>query len=519
MNAGPKKFWRFFIKRWIISLIALAVIGLAAARFYYEFITATKYYEETIRYNAAAAELRSLEDTGGLSDDTSLENIAGYILCRTGDSHMLNQWGVETALILRDNKGKIIATSEETAFATYYDKEAGITPLYVCEDSSVLDLARKYYDKADFTLLELEDIYVKDGKFLPGRISVRLLEHGDTKSVEAIDLTPSDVEGYTHYTDGIDCYILGTRPESGLMDELTEAIGQHFYGLDTTYLPNGAIRYTQYDTPEINGEPYFLYGLRMHDFYAVYGTNYTIFYIVLFALSIVIALLTAAFSYFRYRMRFNNEQYRRTMTDTMAHDLKSPLTALSGYAENLKENLNTDKREHYAAAILDNVRYMNGIIEDVLELSKLESKSMVMRREELDPVSLARELYGRYELQTAEKGITADFGGGCTISADRQLMTRAIENLLSNAVRYTENGGRLTVTADRGSFTMSNDTSEEHSVSAKRLAEPFVKGDSARSDKQGSGLGLSIAKNILDMHGYKMSISSENGSFNVKITF
>lgn len=540
MKTNPKKLWQFFLKRWIILLVIFVITALVGTRIYYEFITTTRAYEDNIRFKGTVSYLESLSKTvmSEPYDDALFDNRIKDILCSSSNNRIYSQWGVENALVLIDKNGEIKYTSEEQAFVSHYDNEKGISTIYICANDSMLELTNKYYQdaglipvdiddkhyqEADLLLVDIEDVYVKDNKFLPGRISVlKLAGEWCSDDTEIIDLTPADTEGYTHITDGLNCDIYGTSPESSLYKELIEAVSpQNIENFDmhTAYLPNGIIRYASAATVDINGSVYTLYELRTHDFYSVYGKNFFIIYVILFVLSIGIALLTAAFSYSKYRTKYNNEKYRRTMTDTMAHDLKSPLTAISGYAENLMENLNTDKREHYALAILGNVQYMNDIITNVLELSRLENKTSPMTREELDLPALAAELFKKYELRAEEKNISIKISGSCIISADKQMMIKALDNLLSNAVKYTRPDGNIIVTANSKSFTITNDSAENISVSPEQLTEPFVKGDISRSSKQGSGLGLSIVKIILDMHGYSMGISTDYESFSVRVTF
>lgn len=529
MKTKPKAFWRFFLKRWIILAVVFTIIALLSDRIYYNFITVTRDYECTLDFQQTADNIQSLfhnADPDDL-DDVLFANKVKISLAVLGDHVSHEPFGIETALVLADGQGNIKYTSEETAFASCYDYASHNMIYYTCEDNSLVDFAHEHYDPDSCLIINVGDIYVKGGTFLAGD-TVALYDNDIEKpAAPKQNFAPADTEGYTHLIDdrerfGITCDVMGTRSDSELMKLLISYVSEvnnaDFHSLGA-FLPNGVIRTASSEGIEVNGKYYTLYELRTQDFYAVYGTNFIIFYVVLFGLSVIIALICAAVPYIKYRTRYNNEQYRRTMTDTMAHDLKSPLTAISGYAENLMEGINTDKREHYAAAILDNVHYMNDIITNVLELSKLEGKSAAIKKEKLDISELTTELYKKYELQSAEKNITTEIKGHCIITADKQMMAKALDNLLSNAVKYTKANGRISVNAGDSQFTVSNDSAETLKIPVTQLTEPFIKGDSSRSNKLGSGLGLSIVKNILDLHGYSMRISAEKGIFTVKIIF
>lgn len=209
------------------------------------------------------------------------------------------------------------------------------------------------------------------------------------------------------------------------------------------------------------------------------------------------------------------EDYRRTMTNSMAHDLKSPLMAISGYAENLKGNPDTDKRDHYAESILDNVDYMNGIISNILELSRLETGRIRLKKEELDVRHMIERILTEYDNRIAEKELTVYIDGELTVSGDRQLFTQAFDNLLGNACKYSQNGGNISIVLKKNKITITNPSGEDVGDRVTELWKPFVKGDNSRSNKKGSGIGLTIAKHIFEQHGYRMSLSYEDRCFMV----
>ena len=103
---------------------------------------------------------------------------------------------------------------------------------------------------------------------------------------------------------------------------------------------------------------------------------------------VCITVFATAVIYLTRKTRYDRQEYRRNMTNAMAHDLKTPLMAMSGYAENLPANVHTDKRQQYAEAISENVRRMNGMIEQMLEIDRLETGKR-RKGEKLESVDMA----------------------------------------------------------------------------------------------------------------------------------
>ena len=227
-----------------------------------------------------------------------------------------------------------------------------------------------------------------------------------------------------------------------------------------------------------------------------------IYYLPLLIISSIIVTLIHR----RKVVKYEKESFRRTLTDSMSHDLKSPLTALRGYAESLKENLNTEKKEEYADAILDSSEYMDRLISGNMELLKLEDMGAIRNKEDVDLVKVAEELFEKYKPALNEKGITLIITGNFQRKANKELITSALENLVSNTVKYTSENGSITLLGTKNSLTLSNSAISIPDRKPEELWESFVKGDDSRSGENGSGLGLAIAKRIFDKHKIKSKI-------------
>ena len=213
------------------------------------------------------------------------------------------------------------------------------------------------------------------------------------------------------------------------------------------------------------------------------------------------------------------DDYRRSIINSLSHDLKTPLTIISGSAESLKENVNPEKREFYENAIIENVKYTESIINDALELSKTEKGVLKPVFEKCEISEIIRDLCKKYEYTSSEKGISINVSGTAVLKCDRRLFSQMLENIISNAVKYSDQGGTVDISASLNSITVSNTFSGRIDTDIKKLTEPFVRGTKERSGRNGSGIGLAIAKNIADIHRYKICVDVKDKRFLVKIDF
>lgn len=223
------------------------------------------------------------------------------------------------------------------------------------------------------------------------------------------------------------------------------------------------------------------------------------------------------------------EYYRRRnlMLSDIAHDLRTPITTISGYAQALRDNVVQDdkKRQEYLQAIENKSKRMSDLINLLFEYVKLDSEGFSLDREEVDLSELLRENAALIYQDMEEAGMDFEVDipeEKYMINADKMQMSRVITNLMVNAIRHnkpetkillsmTERMGIVTVrVADTGS-PIPEDIRET-------LFEPFSKGDKSRSDGKGSGLGLSIAKKVIDMHGYDLSLEDGPAGYTKSFT-
>jgi signal transduction histidine kinase len=213
------------------------------------------------------------------------------------------------------------------------------------------------------------------------------------------------------------------------------------------------------------------------------------------------------------------EDYQRALTNNLAHDLKTPLAVIGGYTENvlqMRQDCGEETELEYLRAIMKNVAYTDEIIRKTLLLSETEQVSKP-NKTTFDAAALVQNLTEKYSAALKERGITLNVSGSASLTADEDLFTAAAENLISNAVKYTPDGGSIRITLSRKQLAVVNDAAED--IDTKNLTMPFVKGDKARSDKRSSGLGLSIAAAAAERSGFSLKLDCSGKQFTAVLRF
>jgi two-component system, OmpR family, phosphate regulon sensor histidine kinase PhoR len=214
------------------------------------------------------------------------------------------------------------------------------------------------------------------------------------------------------------------------------------------------------------------------------------------------------------------ESMRRDFVANVSHELKTPLTSISGYAETLlSDNLEAEVSRRFVATIAGNAKRMQRLVDDLLDLARLEAGRW---QPEAEPINVAAICRGTWdglgdENRRAAIDYRIEIGAGADeLVADPDAVRQILTNLLENSFRYTPAGGRITcrsVVLDSGIALSVADTGSgivpDH---LPRIFERFYRSDPARSREQGgTGLGLAIVKHLVEAHGGRVSAQSELG--------
>lgn len=233
---------------------------------------------------------------------------------------------------------------------------------------------------------------------------------------------------------------------------------------------------------------------------------------VLFVFFSVIAAILCIMIWRTVKAQIIQEQKRLDLTNALAHDIKTPLFVIDGYAYSLKENIDEDERDLYLDKIIEQTGEINGLVHRMLSYSKLDSYNMTLNKEDFDLFALTKSVTENY----ANMNIALKHSGNNTVNADKELVKTAVQNIIDNAVKYTLPGGEITVDVNGKRLTVSNPAEPISKTELKQLYQPYVRKDKSRS-KKGNGLGLSIVKSIADSHGAKTEIEMKNGLFIIRL--
>ena len=213
-----------------------------------------------------------------------------------------------------------------------------------------------------------------------------------------------------------------------------------------------------------------------------------------------IARLETALSYAK-----EAEDNRRQMVSAIAHELKTPLAVVHSYAEGLQEKIAEEKREQYLQTILTETERMDGMVMEMLDLSRLEAGKVKLARDRFDLGEMVKDTFEKLRPMAEEKklNIQLQLKENCMVNADEGRIAQAVMNLASNAVRYTPVGGNITVTLGlvwrQTVLTVANDCENFTEEELEKVWESFYRRDKSR-DRKGTGLGLAITRQIVQLH-------------------
>jgi signal transduction histidine kinase len=206
------------------------------------------------------------------------------------------------------------------------------------------------------------------------------------------------------------------------------------------------------------------------------------------------------------------EQLRRNLVADVAHELRTPLTGLQGAVEAMQDGVFPVDAENLGA-LHEEIMLLNRLVDDLRTLANAEAGQLTLQQHHFDVAELCRRQAGllHYAAQARSIHLEVAAAGPLLVCADEQRIGQVLHNLLDNALRYTQEGGCVTVAAGRdGSCVVVTVTDDGAGIAAEDLAhifDRFYRGDRTRV-RSGSGLGLAIARQLVLAHGGDVWVQS-----------
>jgi len=219
------------------------------------------------------------------------------------------------------------------------------------------------------------------------------------------------------------------------------------------------------------------------------------------------------------------ERMKTELITNVSHDIKTPLTSIINYVDLLGKSHNREDEQQYLEVLSRQSLQLKKLIEDLIELSKASSGNMTANITTLDVTESVNQALGEFSDKLARVKLTPVFKEPeqpMMIAADGRLTWRVLSNLLGNAVKYATPGTRVFVELekkeDKVLLSIKNVSREELRFSAEELLERFVRGDASRN-REGSGLGLNIAKSLMEVQHGSLRLTLDGDLFKVTLTF
>jgi len=223
--------------------------------------------------------------------------------------------------------------------------------------------------------------------------------------------------------------------------------------------------------------------------------------------------------------KIKSERFKTELITNVSHDIKTPLTSIINYTDLLsKEPLDGTARD-YTDVIIRHAARLKKLIEDLIEASKASTGNIAVTMEQLDICQIIRQSIGEYEERIKSRGLQLmltipEFP--VYVMADGRLLWRVLDNLYSNVCKYALEGTRVYILiwsdGQTASISIKNVSRDMLAVAGDELTERFVQGDKSRAS-EGSGLGLNIAKSLVELQQGRFSITCDGDLFRCDIFF
>lgn len=223
--------------------------------------------------------------------------------------------------------------------------------------------------------------------------------------------------------------------------------------------------------------------------------------------------------------QLKSERMKTELITNVSHDIKTPLTSIINYVDLLQKPHGQQEQEQYLEVLSRQSLRLKKLIDDLMEMSKASTGNMTVEFQALDAAEFVNQALGEFSEKLERAQLIPVFRHGeedIRILADGRLVWRVLSNILSNAVKYAMPGTRLYIDLSRAEgraiISLKNISRDELNLNAEELLERFVRGDGSRNT-EGSGLGLNIAKSLMELQKGQLQLLVDGDLFKVTLIF
>ena len=221
--------------------------------------------------------------------------------------------------------------------------------------------------------------------------------------------------------------------------------------------------------------------------------------------------------------KMKSERMKSELITNVSHDIKTPLTSIINYVDLLQMAATEEQRREYLEVLNRQSQRLKKLIEDLMEMSKANSGNIAVELQSTDVIEAVNQALGEFADALQARNLTVIFRpqGSLMASCDGKLLWRVMSNVLGNVVKYALPGTRVycDVTADgrKARISVKNISRDPLNITADELMERFVRGDQSRNS-EGNGLGLNIAKSLMEVQGGDLELTIDGDLFKVTLT-
>lgn len=218
----------------------------------------------------------------------------------------------------------------------------------------------------------------------------------------------------------------------------------------------------------------------------------------------------------------SEEGLKETIT-SLSHDIRTPLTSLDGYFQLLSQSSSEEERQHYIAVIQSRIVSLKDMLEELFTYTKLQNENYEINLETVDFGKIVYDTVFSFYDEFQRKGIEPEIAfceGHFSVTANSEAIRRALQNIIKNALEHGRSQIMLSLSAEKKRivFRCANDVENQEEIDMDKVFSRFYKADSARRGTS-TGLGLSIAKELIERTGGCITADLKEVSFIIEITF